>query len=130
MAFTCDAATMPLSVLVVDDQPSMVQLLRLWIDADDRVALAGTAADGRAALREAAAHCPDAVICDMDMPEMTGAQAIPLLRRMCPDTIIVVYTSDCALADEACQLGADVLFEKVTSPAHVLDRLVELCHRR
>lgn len=127
---TCDVEKAPLSVLVVDDEPAMVQLLRLWIDDDGRFVLAGTAADGRAAVRVAAAECPDAVICDMDMPQMNGAEAMPILRRMCPDTVIVVYTSDRDLATEAGRIGADAVFDKLTSPAEVLDRVAELHRRR
>lgn len=127
---TRDAKNAPLSVLVVDDQPAMVQLLRMWIDDDERFALAGTAADGRAAVREAAAGCPDAVICDMDMPEMNGAEAVPVLRRMCPDTVIVVYTSDRDLATRAGLLGADAVLDKATTPVEVLDVLAELHRRR
>jgi two-component system chemotaxis response regulator CheB len=120
----------PLSVLVVDDQPSMRHLLSLWIEADDRLTLAGTAGDGREAVRKAVAACPDAVICDMEMPVMNGVEALPLLRRACPDTVIVMYTSDRDLAREAARLGADAVYDKTTSPAEVLDRLVELSRRR
>jgi CheY-like chemotaxis protein len=130
MSCTCDAESAPLSVLVVDDQPSIVQLLRLWIDDDGRFVLAGTAADGRAAVLEAAVECPDAVICDMDMPGMNGAEVIPILRRMCRGTVLVVYTSDSDLATEADRLGADAVFDKTTSPAEILDGLAELCCRR
>ena len=126
----CDADESPLSVLVVDDQPAMVNLLRMWIDDDDRFVLAGTAADGRAAVREAAAECPDGVICDMDMPEMDGAEAVPILRRMCPDTVIVVYTSDRNLVTKAGRLGADAVLDKATPPVDVLDVLAELHRRR
>jgi YesN/AraC family two-component response regulator len=61
---------MPYSVLAVDDQPSVRQLMRLLIDTDDRFTLIGTARDGRQALDRVEKRCPDAIVCDIRMPGM------------------------------------------------------------
>lgn len=121
---------MPFSVLIVDDQPAVLQLLTLWIEGDDRLSLAGTAQDGEAAVRWVRSRCPDAVICDLVMPVMDGIEALPLLRRACPDAVIAMYTSCPEVAGGAEQLGADAVFDKATEPSAMLDHLVNLCRIR
>ena len=116
------------SVLAVDDQPSVLQLLRVWIEHDDRLHLAGTAAHGLAALEWVQNRCPDAVICDADMPVLNGVEVAPLLRRACPDSVIVLFTA--APERVPHDLGVDAVMEKTTQLPALLDRVAELCQRR
>jgi two-component system KDP operon response regulator KdpE len=57
-------------VLVVDDDPQLIRALRITLRATGYEVL--TAADGRAALREAAAEHPDLVILDLGLPDLDG----------------------------------------------------------
>ena len=118
------------SVLAVDDTPSMLQLLVLWIESDARVRLAGVASDGDDAVRLASRECPDAVICDVMMPRMGGLEALPALRAACPDSVIIMFTSAPDIAVKAHQRGADAVFDKVTPIGDVLDHLAMLCRNR
>jgi PleD family two-component response regulator len=67
----------PYSVLAVDDEASVRQLIRLLIDTDERFTLFGTAHDGRQALDRVEERCPDAIVCDIRMPGMNGLEALP-----------------------------------------------------
>lgn len=121
----------PYSVLAVDDQPQVLQLLTLWVQSDARLRLAGTASDGRSAVERAAEECPDAIICDVTMPRLGGLEALPELRRLCPGSVILMYTSAPELATTAQQLGADAVVDKTADLSALLDYVVALCrHRR
>jgi CheY-like chemotaxis protein len=117
----------PFSVLLVDDQSSVLQFLATLIATDNRLILAGTATNGQRAVAEARRHCPEATVCDLQMPVMDGLQALPLLREACPDSIIVMYSSDMDAAWQAMEQGADAVFNKAHEAGPLLDRLVELC---
>jgi two-component system, chemotaxis family, protein-glutamate methylesterase/glutaminase len=120
-------AMTPFSVLLVDDQPQVLHLLTTLIETDDRLVVAGTASNGQAALATVQRGCPDAIVSNVRMPIMDGLQALPLLRRACPRSVIVVYSSDVDDAREAMDAGADAVFDKAQDASLMLDRLVELC---
>ena len=86
------------TILVVDDTPS----IRLF--AQDALSMAGytvlVAEDGREGVDLFARHAPeiDLVLLDMTMPRMSGAEALPELRRLRPD-IPVLMTSGYTEAD-------------------------------
>lgn len=75
---------MPFSVMVVDDLQVVVSALDMLIEMDDRLILSGTASDGVEAIDAVVIECPDAIICDVEMPRMDGIEALPILRRTCP----------------------------------------------
>jgi two-component system, chemotaxis family, protein-glutamate methylesterase/glutaminase len=120
----------PYSVLAVDDQLPVLQLLTLWIDCDARLRLAGVASDGEDAIRWVEQECPDAIICDVTMPRLGGLEALPAMRVACPDSVILMYTSVPDIACVAHQLGADAVVEKTVDPSALLEHLVGLCEKR
>lgn len=54
-------------VLIVEDQPTIRELLTRWISRDGY--LTALAADAEAALDEMIAHPADVVLCDVQIPE-------------------------------------------------------------
>jgi CheY-like chemotaxis protein len=82
----------PLRVVVVDDEPDVCLLLRLQLE---RVGyeVVGEAKDGEEAVRVCAETKPDAVVLDLLMPNVSGFEAIPRLRREDPDVVIIAYTA-------------------------------------
>lgn len=75
-------------ILIIDDEPRMVQVLTLMLeDADYRVSAAFNGKDGlRAAYRE---H-PDLILLDIMMPEMDGFQVLDTLRLVTDIPIIML----------------------------------------
>lgn len=118
---------MPHSVLVVDDRPEVAQLLTHLVQADGRLSMAGVAKDGVEAVEHSQRKCPDAIVCDVQMPRMTGIEALPLLRRACPGAVIVMYSSDTEAAKTAPGLGADAVVDKADDPGDLIELLVGLC---
>jgi DNA-binding NarL/FixJ family response regulator len=83
----------PIRVLLVDDHAVVREGLRAFLSLQDGIAIAGEAADGEAALREAERLRPDVVLMDLVMPRLDGVGAMRELRRRLPATRVIVLTS-------------------------------------
>jgi NarL family two-component system response regulator LiaR len=67
---------------------SIVELLRL----EDDLHVVSDVADGEDAVAQAAVLKPDVVLADIEMPRMTGIEATRRIRKLLPDTQVVVLT--------------------------------------
>lgn len=81
-------------VLIVDDDDRLRDVLSLYIDYEDGLQVAGTAADATAATQMAITLRPDAIVLDYHMPGVDGITAIPMLRDAAPDVRIVMFSAD------------------------------------
>ena len=79
-------------VLVVDDEDDVRLLLRLQLEAEG-FEVVGDCPDGGTAVAACAELRPDAVVLDLLMPRMSGFEAIPKLRAVDPDVVIIAYTA-------------------------------------
>lgn len=79
-------------VVVVDDKPDVVDLVALGFGLDPRFEVVGVGLTGADAVQLAKTHRPAAMVLDLDMPVMSGQDAIPLIRTVSPETRIVVFT--------------------------------------
>lgn len=70
-----------ISVLIVDDQDLVREGLRMLLDAEPDIRVAGEAASGRQALAQARQLDPDVILMDVRMPEMNGIEATTQLIR-------------------------------------------------
>lgn len=81
-----------ITILLVDDQPSVLQGLRMRLALEPDVTVVGQAAEGKTALGLAAALRPDVVVLDVRMPEMDGMEVATALRSIAPGTAVVILT--------------------------------------
>ena len=89
------------ALLIADDEPDMLQFLRTQLSPHFRVI---EAVDGQQAIDRAAQYRPEAVLCDMMMPEKDGLQVCRELReRITTRHIPIVLLT--ARADEATKLA-------------------------
>jgi CheY-like chemotaxis protein len=100
-------------VLICDDEPDIRLLYRAAFEREG--AVVDEAGDGDECLAVAEAHPPDVVILDLMMPKRDGLSTLPILRRLCPNTAIVVVTAHAAIdAFETSRArGASACFDKL-----------------
>lgn len=93
-------------VLLADDHMLVAEGLASLLR--EEFELVGQASDGRALLRLASALKPEVVVTDITMPLLNGMDAMRELRRVAPETRVVVVTmhADPRLAAEALRAGA------------------------
>lgn len=112
---------MAVRTVVVEDNWDLAFLLCTWLELDERLELAGTATNGIEGIEVCAREQPDVVIVDVQMPELDGVAAIPLIREASPHTRIVVFSSDPTARDAALAAGAHAWHTKTDPIARVLD---------
>jgi CheY-like chemotaxis protein len=82
--------------------------------ADEGAIVVGEGCDGLECLEQAAAADPSIVFLDLNMPGLSGLEALPKLREALPDVKIVVLTTSKAVESEeaAMAAGADAYVSK------------------
>ncbi|HLG67051.1 MAG TPA: response regulator transcription factor [Acidimicrobiales bacterium] len=121
---------MPLRVLVVDDDPAVSASL------DRALRLEGyevsTAATGGGALQALSRGTTDAVVLDLQLPDLDGVEVCRRMRRSGDDTPVLMLTARDAVGDRVSGLdaGADDYLVKPFALAELLARLRALLRRR
>jgi two-component system KDP operon response regulator KdpE len=112
----------PDTILVVDDEPPIRRFLRTSLSASGyRVLEAENAAGG---MRLLAAEKPDLVILDLGLPDRSGLDLIPEIRKTSPVPIVVLSARhDERSKVEALDLGADDFVSKPFGMAELMARL-------
>ena len=80
-------------ILIGDDDPGMLLVLRRLIERAEGCALAGEARDGRELISLFEQARPDAVIMDVEMPGMNGVECGKAIQDVSPKTIIIFVTA-------------------------------------
>ena len=80
-------------VLTVDDHPLFRQGIAALIEDESDMVLVAEAANGRQAIELFRQHRPDVTLMDLQMPDMTGLEAITAIRAEFPDARIIVLTT-------------------------------------
>jgi two-component system, OmpR family, KDP operon response regulator KdpE len=115
-------------VLVVDDDPQLTRALRVTLRAAGYEVV--TAADGRAALRDAAAERPDLIVLDLGLPDLDGTEVLAGLRPWFTGPVLVLSArADSQDKVGALDAGADDYVSKPFDMGELLARLRAL-HRR
>ncbi|TKJ29040.1 MAG: DNA-binding response regulator [Chloroflexi bacterium B3_Chlor] len=115
-------------VLVVDDDPGIVKLVRAYLEQDGFQVLA--AYDGKKAMQIARHDKPDLVVLDLMLPEMDGWDVCRALRKE-SDVPIVMLTARVEESDKlvGLELGADDYVTKPFSPRELVARVRAVLRR-
>jgi DNA-binding response OmpR family regulator len=117
-------------VLVVDDDPQVVRLLRVNLELEGYDVV--SAADGTQALEAVASQRPDLVVCDVMMPGMDGTEVVRRLRRE-NETLPVVMLSAKAMRSDmerGLEAGADEYVTKPFDPTELIEVVDRLLRRK
>jgi DNA-binding NarL/FixJ family response regulator len=82
----------PTRALIVDDVAQIRKLLREFLEEKPEFVVCGEAVDGSDAIAQARELKPDLIILDASMPVLNGIQAAPLLKKLRPSTLIILFT--------------------------------------
>lgn len=114
---------MPVTVLLVDDEPLVRTGLRAVLEAQPDIEVVGEAADGAAVIPLVRRLRPDVVAMDVRMPLLDGIEATRAVLRTVsdPPKILVVTTfEDDEYVYEALRAGADGFLLKRARPAEIV----------
>jgi DNA-binding NarL/FixJ family response regulator len=112
----------PITVLIVDDHPVVRQGLRVLLEVQDGIEVAGETGDGATALALAAEREPDVILLDLKLPGLDGLAVLTELRARATRSRVLVLTSvtDHTAAATAIRAGAvGVLYKDVDPDALV-----------
>jgi DNA-binding NarL/FixJ family response regulator len=101
-------------VLLVDDQAVVRRALRGRFHLEPDLEVVGEASTGSEALTLAQALTPDVVLMDVEMPEMDGIETTAALRRVVPQSAVVILSiyDDAQTRGRAQAAGAVAFVEK------------------
>lgn len=125
---SCHNHIMPRKILVIDDEPKIVEICRDYLKAAGYDVV--TAPDGAKGLAAARREKPDLVVLDLMMPEMDGLDVCRNLRRE-SDVPIIMLTARVEETDKliGLELGADDYITKPFSPRELVARVRTVMRR-
>jgi CheY-like chemotaxis protein len=101
-----DGEEIEVRMLLVDDEPDMLMLMRATLELDAGLVVTAEARDGDEAVRAWEKHQPDVIVMDMRMPRMTGLAAAEEILAKAPTQPIIMCS---AYMDESDRRRADAL---------------------
>src|SRR5262245_45709965 len=95
-------------ILTVDDHPVLREGIAAVLAGESDMTVVAEANNGKEAIEQYRTHHPDVTLMDLQMPIMTGTDAILAIRKEFPDARIIVLTtySGDAQATKALEAGA------------------------
>ena len=115
-------------ILLVDDEPAIVETVRAYLEAEGYAVQ--TASDGPEALKLARSFHPDVIVLDLMLPGLDGLEVLRRLRQVC-DVYVLLLTAKTHETDKVVGLtmGADDYVTKPFSPRELVARVKALLRR-
>lgn len=117
-------------VLLIDDSSTIRGLLSRLINGQAGMQVVGTAANGRLGVEQVRALDPDLVVLDIEMPVMTGLEALAEIRKSHPRTPVIMFSTLTEKGAEATltalELGASAYATKPQSSGSMITALEEV----
>jgi DNA-binding response OmpR family regulator len=116
------------TILVVDDEPDLLNAVRLYLEDEGYQVL--TATNGEEALAKVRTRLPDLIVLDVMMPEMNGFEALAEIRRA-SNVPVIMLTVKGEESDKVrgLGLGADDYVTKPFSQRELLSRIQAVLRR-
>src|SRR5262249_62266360 len=119
------AATTPIQIITVDDHPLLREGIAAVIHGEPDMVVVGEASNGREAVEMFRSKRPDVALMDLQMPGLSGLDAIATIRQEHPQARIIVLTTyeGDVLARRALKAGATGYILKDMIRAELLDAI-------
>jgi two-component system chemotaxis response regulator CheB len=102
-----------IKTLIVDDSALVRSILKDFLESDESFKVVDEAENGREGVEKAQALNPDLITMDIEMPVMTGLEAIEEIKKVLSTPIVVISTHDTAkMAYDATVKGAMEFYAK------------------
>src|SRR6266850_1578103 len=109
----------PLRVMVVDDSVVIRGLIARWIESEPDMVVAASLRTGLDAVNQIERVNPDVALLDIEMPDLDGISALPLLLAKKPNLIIIMASTltrrNAEISFKALSLGASDYIPKPES---------------
>ena len=94
------------SLLIVDDEPKICEMLSRFFA--ERGFQTSTATSGHQAIETVTKSCPDYLLLDIRMPDLSGLEVLKMVKTYCPGVKVIMVTAidDRETAETAFRLGA------------------------
>lgn len=113
----------PIRVMVVDDAVVIRGLLTRWLGEDKSLTVVGSHRNGKLAVEAIEQSKPDVVVLDIEMPEMDGMTALPLMLAKKRDLVVIMASTltrrNAEVSLKALSLGAADYVPKPESTSEV-----------
>lgn len=119
------ADTSRIRILAVDDHPLVRQGIAGLVTTQTDMVMVGEACNGREAIQQFRTHHPDVTLMDLQMPEMTGLDALIAIRNEFPGARVIMlttYTGDAQIL-RALKAGAQGYLLKNTLHKELLEAI-------
>lgn len=118
----------PLRILLVDDHAVTRAGYRAFIERTDDLELVAETGSGERAVRLALEHQPDAVVMDLNLPDIGGIEAIRRLVQRKADARVLAFSQheEVVYVAQALQAGARGYVSKTSPPATLLEAVREV----
>jgi len=118
-------------VMIVDDAVVVRGLFARWVEAERDLELVAALRTGREAVDQIARVEPDVVVLDIDMPDMDGMTALPLLLAKKRDLVVIMASTltrrNAEISLQALSLGAT---DYIPKPPTTRDVTISVSFRR
>ncbi len=121
-----------LKILIADDHEVVRQGARLLIEAEAGWEVCGVAANGREALERARELEPDIIVLDLNMPELSGVDAVRQLKREVPACEILVFSAHRSedMVEQVFDAGAKSYIQKTDAGRDLISAIRSLADHK
>ncbi len=115
-------------ILVADDHEVMREGVRALLEHEPGWQVCGAATNGREVVETAKKLKPEVIVLDLAMPELGGLEALRQIKRVLPDTEVVIFSAYHAegMIEQLFDAGAKSYIQKADAGRHLVAAIKSL----
>ena len=117
-----------IEVVIIEDIKEIREGLQLLLDNNESFTCRQTFSSAEQAIERLPDACPDVVLMDINLPGISGIEAVRRLKEKCPKTQFIMSTvyEDDENIFESLKAGASGYLLKKTAPSKIMDAIMEV----